>query len=181
MSLNFELFQKLMAVVMPTLTGKKKCTYLLRKVISIIEKCADEYPGVKFTYETKLGESIYDTCCRLEFDKFPHILSIQTNGNHIGNDFCDCALVSKGRPGFMSYNQWGYSKYDSTRFYDDELFEKHMKKIFSDLDNETYTAPTETGNDAVEPNNDAVEPNNDVVEPDNDLISKADAELFDNI
>ena len=172
MSRDFELLQKLMAVVMPTLTSKKKCTYLLRKVISIIEKCANEYPNVKFTYETKLGESIFDTSCQLQFDqlqfdKVPYILSIQTNGNDIGNDFCDCALVVKGKRGFMSFNQWGYSKYGSTRFYDDELFEKHMKKIFDDLNKEIYSAPTET--------------NNDVVEQDNDLINEADAKLFDNI
>jgi hypothetical protein len=141
MALSLELLQKMLAAVMPTLTGKKKYTYLLRKVTDIIDNCGKEYPNVKFTYETRPGESIFDTGCQLKFDKFPYILSIQTNANHIGNDFCDTALVSDKRTGLMSYDQWSYSKYETNRYYDDELFEKHMKTIFSDLDKETYTPP----------------------------------------
>lgn len=138
MSLDLALLQKLMAIVMPTIVGKDKYTYLLRKVIDIIEKCANVYPDVKYTCVTRVGQSIYDTACRIEFDQIPYTLSITTESEFIGNDFCDSALKSHETQGLISNSKLGYNKYDTNRYHDENLFEKHMMKVFKKISEKDY-------------------------------------------
>src|SRR5207237_6612782 len=94
-------------------------TYLLKRIISLIDRCKSEFPdvNVKIVKVKNVDDEFLYSGCTLNFIDTKYALSLQTSSLVTMGSFCESALISKA-DGVVYEEELGYD--DVIRHADEE-------------------------------------------------------------
>lgn len=138
-------------------------SYLLKRVLKIIDKCHLKHNDVKTKVNTGSSggvfSSLYATGCQLDFCDTDFKLSIQTNPDIAGWAFCETAILSKTKKGLIYPSELGYG--DVVRHEDEEMFEGHLEMLFRKLPTFKYDIKPTKGDEEEKIRDEEIEAYND--------------------